>query len=213
MRHNSQRKKKKKTLGDKNDPLHRLRRQNLHQTLFSVSFYLPPSTITRSLGWRRIDLTDVLELMQQDLTELQIFLFVGCFFKTPWTIKAIVKSKSKIMKWITWDSKKMSLNLLSSELWTLEGSWKVTGGSALVSSVIINLCSHIRFSGAVRLQNPRHSQKCGVSSACEQREKCNTGSAIHVAYACHRELKLTKTPQRTHGREERNPPCDLTFTG
>lgn len=48
--------------------------------------------------------------------------------------------------------------------------WKITGNSALVLSVIIDLCSHVRFSGGSA--NPKLSalsKKHGVPSRSESR--------------------------------------------
>lgn len=73
--------------------------------------------------------------------------------------------------------------------------WKITSSSALV---IIDLCSHVRFSGgsanpklsALSEKNTESHQE--VRAECEQREKINTRGAIRMAYACNTEMKLTR---------------------
>lgn len=64
--------------------------------------------------------------------------------------------------------------------------------------VIIDLHSHVRFSGgsanpklsALSKKNTESHQE--VRAECEQREKINTRGAIRMAYACNTEMKLTR---------------------
>lgn len=76
----------------------------------------------------------------------------------------------------------------------------------------------------MRLQNSRRPQKKKqkkikktqrlvimeeVRAECEQREKMNTGGAVHVAYACNTEMKLTRHLSVHMAERRENHPVTL----
>lgn len=131
--------------------------------------------------------------------------------------------KTKIIKWITRNSEnqnKMSLNVdpHSSEMWTLITWRKLENNRRLCSHV----ARHYRFMFKHSLFGGRATPKLlslsktgrlviieEVRAECEQREKMNTGGAIHVACAWNIEMKLTRHLSIHMAERRENHPVTL----